>query len=116
MSDNGHIKHYLLVVDRLRSTRVRIDEYENASEATRAYHAAEKTYGSRSGYDIVLIGSDSIETVQRTHASYFVDGEQPALLDEMTKFAPAHVEFADAFKTFTRARRKAGATSPRAAK
>ena len=36
-----------------------------------AYAATEEEYRDRRAIEIVLIGSDSIETVRMTHANYF---------------------------------------------
>ena len=40
-------------------------------DATRAYQVAESNNGSTPGIEIVLIGSDSLETIRRTHGHYF---------------------------------------------
>ena len=36
-----------------------------------AYASTEAAYGERKNIEVVLIGSDSFETVKRTHANYF---------------------------------------------
>ena len=36
-----------------------------------AYAKAEEDFANRETYDIVLLGADSIETIKRTHSSYF---------------------------------------------
>ena len=43
----------------------------DADAATTAYRAAEIEYHDRPEVDIVLVGSDSLETVKVTHSTYF---------------------------------------------
>lgn len=43
----------------------------NGEQAVAAYSAKEKEYEGRPRIEIVLIGSDSLETVKLTHANYF---------------------------------------------
>jgi hypothetical protein len=44
---------------------------DDADRAVAAYAEAEALYGDRKDVEVVLIGSDSFETVKRTHANYF---------------------------------------------
>ena len=44
-------------------------------QARDLYREYEQRYKQRDGYEVVLIGSDSIETIRKTHAHYF--GELP---------------------------------------
>lgn len=43
----------------------------DADAALKAYAAAEAEYGDRKDVEVVLIGSDSLDTVRLTHANYF---------------------------------------------
>jgi hypothetical protein len=67
----SEIRQFLLVMDvREGLTEVRDLGTEYAA-AVAAYEAVEAEHRSDSNYDIVLVGSDSIETVKLTHGSYF---------------------------------------------
>lgn len=72
MSKNT-IKHFLLVFDHARAELVDLQEFgTNASAAMEAYAAKEREHlNAGDTIEIVLIGSDSLETVQLTHANYF---------------------------------------------
>lgn len=66
------IQHFLLVFDHRKDEL--IDEIpfgEDAQAATAKYGELEKQYRDESTIDIVLVGSDSIESVKVTHANYF---------------------------------------------
>jgi hypothetical protein len=66
------IQHFLLVFDHRKSELVCSLEYGSDSHAAvEAYSDMEKKYQGDDMMDIVLIGSDSLETVKLTHANYF---------------------------------------------
>jgi hypothetical protein len=66
------IKHFLLVFDHEKGKLVETREFGTDSEAAvAAYAAKEKELQRQRLIEIVLIGSDSIETVKLTHANYF---------------------------------------------
>ena len=69
---NG-IKHFLIVYDHEADKLVDVKEFgTDGAKALAAYSAKEKEYGDRpSRTEIVLIGSDSFETVKLTHGNYF---------------------------------------------
>lgn len=72
MSSVSTIQHFLLVFDH-RAARL-LDERHFGADgeaALKAYSAAERQYRDDRDMEIVLIGSDSIETVRLTHANYF---------------------------------------------
>jgi hypothetical protein len=72
------IKHFLLVFDHEKGALVQIVEFGSDSErAVAAYAEKEKECEQNPAMEIVLIGSDSFETVQFTHANYF-DGSAAA--------------------------------------
>jgi hypothetical protein len=75
------IQHFLLVFDHDKAKLVDLQEFGTDGErAIAAYAAKEKELGelgSESAIEIVLIGSDSLETVKLTHANYF-DGSVAA--------------------------------------
>jgi hypothetical protein len=68
----GKIQHFLLVFDHRRGHLV--DELhfnEDGPRALAAYAEMERRHRDEPSIEIVLIGSDSIETVRLTHANYF---------------------------------------------
>ncbi len=66
------IEHFLLVFDHDKGRLVdRQDFGVDGSAALAAYAAKEAEYRERPRIEVVLVGSDSIETVRRTHANYF---------------------------------------------
>ncbi len=70
MSDT--IQHFLLVFDHGVGQLIRTEEYGgDADSALAAYASTEAEFGARRDIEVVLIGSDSLATVRRTHANYF---------------------------------------------
>lgn len=66
------IKHFLLVFDHEASRLVRLDKFEDdVNAALKAYSECEHVNRDNPHIDIVLVGSDSLQTVQLTHANYF---------------------------------------------
>ena len=65
------IKHFLIVFDHAKGRLLSSDEFENSSEAVTAYATTERQHEGSEGMEIVLIGSDSLETIKKTHANYF---------------------------------------------
>ncbi|HTZ07492.1 MAG TPA: hypothetical protein VMB72_00380 [Acidimicrobiales bacterium] len=70
MSDK--IQHFLLVFDHEAGHLIEEQHFgEDGETAVAAYAAKEREYGGRDSIEIVLVGSDSLETVRLTHANYF---------------------------------------------
>lgn len=66
------IQHFLLVFDHGQDHLIHTQEFgEDADQALVAYASTEAEYDDRKEIEVVLIGSDSLETVKRTHANYF---------------------------------------------
>lgn len=66
------IQHFLLVFDHSEAKLIEIHEFgPDSDRAVAAYAAKERELGSVPAMEIVLIGSDSLETVRLTHANYF---------------------------------------------
>lgn len=66
------IQHFLLVFDHAQGQLVEERHFqEEGAAALAAYAAKEKEHAGDRNIEIVLIGSDSIETVQLTHANYY---------------------------------------------
>lgn len=70
---SSKINHFLLVFDHSRAELIGLEEFgTNAKAAMKAYADKEREHlDSSDSIEIVLIGSDSLETVQLTHANYF---------------------------------------------
>ena len=74
-----NIKHFLLVFDRRAGRLIEQRGFGTDMDAAIAeYQRIEREHFGDSRYDIVLVGSDSIETVKVTHASYFRAGIESA--------------------------------------
>lgn len=70
MSQN--IRHFLVIFDHSADVLIDVKHFGRDSDAAlAAYAATEREYQDRRNVEIVLIGSDSFETVQKTHANYF---------------------------------------------
>lgn len=73
MSD---LQHFLLVFDHAAGVMLDLHRFGSDGDAALLRYAeVEKEYRNTSQVDIVLIGSDSLETVKVTHANYF---DEPA--------------------------------------
>ncbi len=68
---NATTVHFLLVYSHKKQRLVRQDEFRDSGKATKAYTEAEREHLASEEYEIVLIGSDSIETIMKTHGHYF---------------------------------------------
>jgi hypothetical protein len=69
---SGSIHHFLLVFDHSEGRLVeQVDFGTDGPKAVRKYSEKEEEYRDRKDIEIVLVGSDSIETVKLTHANYF---------------------------------------------
>lgn len=67
------LRHFLLVFDHRAGALVgEVREFDGVDDAVDAYEAAESQFDQFSDdVEVVLIGSDSLETVRQTHANYF---------------------------------------------
>ncbi|SIL05349.1 hypothetical protein [Mycobacteroides abscessus] len=72
---SAQLKHFLLVFDHDRAELMDMHEFGTDTKAAMAEYARlEREHLNESGVDsieIVLIGSDSLDTVKVTHANYF---------------------------------------------
>lgn len=65
------IKHFLVVYD-IAAGRADVRPFGTDYDAAlAAYDEAEQTAVGRSDIDVVLLSADSLETIKRTHSSYF---------------------------------------------
>lgn len=67
----AEIQHFLIVYD-IPSGKVEVRDFGTDYDAAQtAYAEVEGEMRDRDDLDIVLVGADSLETVKRTHSSYF---------------------------------------------
>ena len=77
-SASRKIKHFLLVFDHDKDELVHEREFgTDIDSALEAYRAMEDLNKGNTRVEIVLIGSDSLSTVKKTHANYYA--EDPAV-------------------------------------
>lgn len=66
------IQHFLLIFDHHQGRLLDVVEFGDDSDAAvTAYAEAERRYQDERAVEVVLVGSDSLETVKVTHANYF---------------------------------------------
>lgn len=66
------IQHFLLVFDHDKGELIEVKDFGTDQEsAVLTYGECEEKYKDIRTVEIVLIGSDSFETVKLTHANYF---------------------------------------------
>lgn len=75
MTEEADIRHFLIVFD-IPTGKPKVRDFGgDYGGAMEAYAEIEEEMHGRDDLDIVLLGADSLETVQRTHSSYFETGE-----------------------------------------
>ncbi len=75
------MRHFLLVYSYDERRLVEQEEFLDADLAAAAYTEMERRYRDLPRYEIVLVGSDSIETIMKTHGHYFA-GSDSSLFSE----------------------------------
>jgi hypothetical protein len=74
------INHFLIVYDLHEQRLVDFTPFENdVVRATEAYAEMEREFRDRpdrENFEIVLVGADSRETLERTHSRYFTKAEK----------------------------------------
>lgn len=70
MSDR-ELRHFLVLYDIPAAHADVVSFGRDYKSALLAYNEAEEKQRDNSDVEVVLLGSDSIETLQRTHSSYF---------------------------------------------
>lgn len=79
------VKNFILVYNHASQELEETYSFEdNTLAATRKYGELEEKYRGHTEMDIVLVGSDSIETVKITHANYFT-GQAQRRVDDLFK-------------------------------
>jgi len=65
------IRHFLVIYD-IETRRAEVREFGTDYDAAQqAYAQVEREARDSTGSDIVLLSADSLETIKRTHSSYF---------------------------------------------
>jgi hypothetical protein len=77
------LHHFLLIYDLKRGRLAeQLDLGDDGEAAAAEYSRYEAEYRDREGFEIVLVGADSIETIRQTHAHYF-NGAGEQAFDEL---------------------------------
>jgi len=79
MSPADDIKHFLVTRDMTRRKTAVVELGTDYEAAQYAYQEAEQQARGLPHLDVVLLSSDSLETIKQTHSSYF----EPKSLDEL---------------------------------
>jgi hypothetical protein len=79
MSPDDDIRHFLLTRDVARRSTTVVEFGTDYEAAQDAYQQAERKVFGRQDLDVVLLSSDSLETIELTHSSYF----EPKSLSEL---------------------------------
>jgi hypothetical protein len=65
------IKHFLVTYD-IHAGRAQVSQFGTDYDAAlHAYEQAEQSLRDRSDIEVVLLSADSLQTIKRTHSSYF---------------------------------------------
>jgi hypothetical protein len=65
------IQHFLVIYN-IPAGQARVESFGNDYEtAVEAYNESEREHRDDDDIEVVLLGSDAIETLARTHSSYF---------------------------------------------
>jgi hypothetical protein len=67
--------HQFLVIYDVRARQASVEQFDDYDDALAAYERIEKEHFGRDDLDIVLLGADSLETIKKTHSSYFETAE-----------------------------------------
>ena len=74
----SEIHHFLVVYDVVRSLANVEDFGEDYDAALTAYSEREQEHRFDPAFEVVLLGADSLETIKKTHSSYFVKPDEHA--------------------------------------
>lgn len=66
----SEIHHFLVLYD-IGDASADVTQFDDYGEAIAAYSVLEEETRDRTDVDVVLLSADSIDTVRRTHSSYF---------------------------------------------
>ncbi|QXT62767.1 hypothetical protein [Tessaracoccus palaemonis] len=86
---NDEVKHFLLIYDHHAGHLVETLEFgTDAAAAVESYQQVERKFRDSAWMDIVLVGSDSLDTIRITHANYFT-APSAALEDTLNRILAA---------------------------
>lgn len=86
------IKHFLLVYDHALGKLVDVIEFgKDSTAALKRYEQLEAEHREEPTMDIVLVGSDSLDTIKVTHRNYFDEGRSMADLEEYLRGVPGRL-------------------------
>jgi hypothetical protein len=68
---NHQVNHFLVIYDIAHATADVVPFGTDYDVALQSYADAEEQYRQDENVEVVLLGSDSIDTLERTHSSYF---------------------------------------------
>lgn len=80
--------HYLLVYNHETDRLERQEKFLDSKEAVAKYSETEHEFADRPRVEVVLIGSDSLETIKKTHGNYFHYVPKSPYLAELLAFEP----------------------------
>lgn len=73
------LQHFLILYSLKDSRLLTLERFgDDVERATEAYSQLERDYRDRADhndFEIVLVGADSLETVEHTHSRYFREGD-----------------------------------------
>ena len=78
--------HFLIVFDGARGRmKEAVRDFPRPAAALEAYQAAEERYDGEPEVQVVLIASDSLDTVKATHPNFFGSVDLKQLVEEALK-------------------------------
>jgi len=71
---NDRIFHFLIVFDHTENELLVVQEFgDDIAKALTAYSDKEDEFRGEGSIEIVLVGSDSLDSVKATHTNYFTE-------------------------------------------
>lgn len=81
------INHFILVFDHAQDKLIDVQDFgTDSTAAIERYGELEREHRDSVRMDIVLVGSDSLDTVRVTHATYF-DGVAKSMIRKALNYA-----------------------------
>jgi broad specificity phosphatase PhoE len=65
------MRHFLVVYNRREGRILRSGQYEGAADALEARFAAEREFQRQPDIEVVVLGGESWQSIERTHSRYF---------------------------------------------
>ncbi|GAA1998404.1 hypothetical protein [Brevibacterium samyangense] len=78
-------KQFLLIRNRRTDTLETIDFGSDSAAAVAEYTSQEVAHRGQPDVEVLLVGSDSLETVRKTHSTWFPDYVRPTLKDILAR-------------------------------